>query len=208
MQMGEYFCSHNKLDLICPFSEYKRARNLLKAGKTREGYQTTQTIVDQATAAMDILDEDYSDEKHVLAYDNATIHTARAPDALSALSMTAKPSENFNKIKGTDNVARCVRMRDATFQDGTPQSLYFPDGRFKGMKILISERRAKGHNLPDPDAPAPNSTSRKKIKAQCGANFKCRHTTSTQCCLKKIIYMEPDFQAQKSMLEEHCEKRG
>jgi hypothetical protein len=99
-------------------------------------------------------------------------------------------------------------MRDATFRDGTPQSLYFPDGRFKGMKILISERCAKGHNLPNPDAPAPNSTSGKKIKAQCGNNFKYRHTTSTHCCLKKILYMEPDFQAQKSMLEEHCEKRG
>ncbi|KAJ6612484.1 hypothetical protein B0H10DRAFT_2223097 [Mycena sp. CBHHK59/15] len=77
--------------------EYKRARKLLKAGKTREGYQTTHTIIDQATVAMDILDEDYRDEKHVLAYDNATIHTARAPDALSAISMTMGPSENFNK---------------------------------------------------------------------------------------------------------------
>jgi hypothetical protein len=206
--MGEHFADCGDLGLIHLSSEYKRARNLLKPGKTREGYQTTQTIIDQATVAMDILDDEYSDEKHVLAYDNATIHTARAPDALSAISMTAKPSENFNKVKGADEISRCVRMRDATFRDGTPQSLYFPDGRFKGMKILISERRAKGHDLPDPDAPAPNSTSGKKIKAQCGNNFKCRHTTSTHCCLKKILYMEPDFQAQKSMLEEHCEKRG
>ncbi|KAJ7175625.1 hypothetical protein C8R46DRAFT_812826, partial [Mycena filopes] len=75
---------------------------------------------------MDILDKDYADEKHVLAYDNTTIHTACAPDALSAVSMTAKPSANFNKVKGPDDIARCVRMRDATFQDGTPQSLYFP----------------------------------------------------------------------------------
>jgi hypothetical protein len=78
--------------------------------------------------------------------------------------MTAKPSENFNKVKGGDNIARCVHVRDATFQDGTSQCLYFSDGRFKGMKILISERCAKGHNLPDPDAPAPNPTSRKKNK--------------------------------------------
>jgi hypothetical protein len=97
--MGEHFSGRRDLDLIYPSSEYKRARNLLKAGKTREGYQTTQTILDQATVAMDILDEDYLDEKHVLAYDNVTIHTARAPDALSAVSMTAKPSENFNKVK-------------------------------------------------------------------------------------------------------------
>jgi hypothetical protein len=94
--MGEHFADCGDLGLIYLSSEYKRAQNLLKPGKTREGYQTTQTIIDQATVAMDILDDDYSDEKHVLAYDNATIHTARAPNALSAISMTAKPSENFN----------------------------------------------------------------------------------------------------------------
>ncbi|KAJ6613314.1 hypothetical protein B0H10DRAFT_1671746, partial [Mycena sp. CBHHK59/15] len=101
---------------------------LLKAGKTREGYQTTQHIINQSTQAMDILDEDYQHEKHALAYDNATIHTARAPDALSAIAMTLKPSKNFNKVKGPDGVARVVRMRDAAFCDGTPQCLYFPDG--------------------------------------------------------------------------------
>lgn len=157
---------------------------------------------------MDILDEDYADEKHVLAYDNATIHTARAPDALSATKMTAKPSDNFNKVKNDDGTTRLIRMRDGKFRDGTPQSLYLPNGQFKGMKQIIQERRAKGHDLPDPDAPDPNSSSGKKLKAQCGTNFKCRHSTSTRCCLKKIIYSEPDFQAQKSMLEEHCEKRG
>ncbi|KAF8128332.1 hypothetical protein K438DRAFT_2140527, partial [Mycena galopus ATCC 62051] len=101
---------------------------LLKAGGQREGYQTTKDIINQSTQAMDILDEDYSNEKHVLAYNNATIHTARAPDALSAITMTSKPSENFNKVKGPDDIARCVRMRDATFRDGTPQCLYFADG--------------------------------------------------------------------------------
>ncbi|KAF7334876.1 hypothetical protein MSAN_02357100 [Mycena sanguinolenta] len=188
--------------------EYKRAWNLFKAGKTREGYQKIENILDQATVAMDILEEDYSDKKHVLAYDNATIHTACAPDALSAVSMTLKPSNNFNKVKGSDDIACCVRMRDETFKDRTPQCLYYSDGSFKGIKVLIAERRAKGHDLPDPDAPAPDSSSAKKIKAQCGNNFKCRHTTSTQFCLKKVLYMEPDFQAQKSILEEHCDRQG
>ncbi|KAJ7688857.1 hypothetical protein B0H17DRAFT_878712, partial [Mycena rosella] len=68
--------------------EFKNARNLLKAGKNCEGYQTTKNIIDQSTQAMDILDEDYADEKHVLAYDNATIHTSRTPDALSTSKMT------------------------------------------------------------------------------------------------------------------------
>ncbi|KAF7303355.1 hypothetical protein MIND_00563300 [Mycena indigotica] len=123
--------------------ESEDARVLLKPGKNREGYQTTTTILAQVTRAMDILDRDYAHDRHTFAYDNATIHTARAPDALSAIDMTLGPSQNFNKVKGPDGVARCVRMRDARFKDGTPQSLYNADGVFKGLKSLIQERRAK-----------------------------------------------------------------
>ncbi|KAJ7831821.1 hypothetical protein B0H14DRAFT_3463770 [Mycena olivaceomarginata] len=137
--------------------QFKTARNLLKAGKKREGYQTTQDIIDQSTCAMDILDEDYADEKHVLAYNNATVHTARAPDALSATKMIAKQSENFNKVKNDDGTTRLIRMRAGKFRD-TPQSLYLPNGQFKGMKQIIQERGEKGHDLPDPDAPDPNSS--------------------------------------------------
>ncbi|KAK7014171.1 hypothetical protein R3P38DRAFT_2457219, partial [Favolaschia claudopus] len=132
--------------------EFKTARNILKPGKKRDGYQTTQDIIDQSTRAMDILDEDYANKKHALAYDNATIHTARAPDALSASKMTSKPSENFNKVKRDDGTTYLVRMRDAVFRDGSAQSLYLPNGQFKGMKTIIQERRAKGHDLPDPDS--------------------------------------------------------
>ncbi|KAJ7689982.1 hypothetical protein B0H17DRAFT_1134692 [Mycena rosella] len=91
-------------------ADYKHARALLKAGKTREGYQTTQSIIDQSTQAMDILNEDYPNEKHTLAYDNATIHIARALAALSAIAMMLKPSGNFNKIKGPDNVNSAVPL--------------------------------------------------------------------------------------------------
>ncbi|KAF8872221.1 hypothetical protein CPB85DRAFT_1445127 [Mucidula mucida] len=84
-------------------------------------------IIAQATRAMDILDRDYPDEHHIFAYDNATIHSARAPDALSAMKMIAGPSHNFNKVKrGQTTTQTC--MRDTTFQDGTPQNLYNADG--------------------------------------------------------------------------------
>lgn len=154
---------------------------------------------------MDILDLDYSNERHVLAYDNATIHTARAEDALSALHMTLKPSNKFNKVKDSNGVARCVRMRDARFKDNTPQCLYLPNGDFKGMKTIVAERRAKGHDLPDPDARDP--VTNKKIKAEC-TGFKCRRSKSTRCCLRKALFCEPDFAGQKSLLQEHCESRG
>ncbi|THV06141.1 hypothetical protein K435DRAFT_816013 [Dendrothele bispora CBS 962.96] len=75
----------------------KTAWTLLRPGKNRDGYQTTEDILEQATVAMDILDADYPDEKHVFAYDNATIHTARPANALSARYMPVKPNKSYFK---------------------------------------------------------------------------------------------------------------
>ncbi|CAK5267995.1 unnamed protein product [Mycena citricolor] len=157
------------------------AEVVLRPGKARDGYQTNEDILKQATHAMNTLDRDYH-----------------------ALKMTLGPSANFNKVK-TDGVSKCVRMRDGRFQDGSPQCLYQADGKFKGTKALIIERRAKGHNLPDPDAR--NRVTNKKPHLEC-TNFSCRYNDMQDCCLKKMLYLEPDFQAQKSQLEEHCEARG
>ena len=58
-----------------------------KAGKNREGYFTNDEILEHATKIMDILDEHYAGEDHVLVFDNATTHTKWADGALSACSM-------------------------------------------------------------------------------------------------------------------------
>lgn len=64
-----------------------KARVLFKAGKVRQWYFTNEDILKQASVAMNILDEHYSDEDYVLMFDNATIHLKRADDALSAHKM-------------------------------------------------------------------------------------------------------------------------
>ncbi|THU88018.1 hypothetical protein K435DRAFT_680604 [Dendrothele bispora CBS 962.96] len=182
----------------------KSARTLFRPGKNRDGYQTTEDILQQATVAMDILDADYPDKKHVFTYDNATIHTARPANALSARYMQVKPNKDFLcKVKGSGGESDTfVKMKDGTFKDGTPQKLYYRQnhkkypGHFKGMRVLIKERRKKGHNLPDPS----------KLKAQC-KGFRCPKGR-TDCCCRRVLYCEPDFVNQKSRLEEHCEARG
>ncbi len=190
-------------------STFQDAHVLHRAGKNHNGYQTVEHIIAQATRAMDILDRDYPDERHVFAYDNATIHSARAPDALSAMKMTSGPSHNFNKVKRGQTTTQ-HRMRDTTFQDGTPQKLYNADGSFKGMIQLISERRAHGHALPDPKSiPLECSiTTTDENGKQHKQSFTCRDHSTTTCCHRKVMYSEPDFKAQKSWLEEHCEPRG
>jgi hypothetical protein len=154
---------------------------------------------------MDILSRDYPDEVHVFAYDNATIHTCRPADALSARYMPLNVNANFRcTVKKRDGTEEKVKMKNGVFPDGTPQELYFPDdhpqhaGKFKGTRNLIIERREKGVDLPDPVA--------LKLKAQC-KGFKCAEGATT-CCCRRILFTQPDFVNQKSRLEEHCEARG
>lgn len=90
-----------------------------------------------------------------------------------------------------------VRMRHGTLPNGQPQSFYFADdhpsmpGWFKGMKEIIRERGL----WPD-----------KELLAQC-PGFKCP-PNRTDCCCRRILFMQPDFIAQKSQLEELIATRG
>ncbi|KAJ7913207.1 hypothetical protein B0H13DRAFT_1612824 [Mycena leptocephala] len=135
------------------------ARWTLRPGGKRDGYYTGAKILDHATEAMDILDETRPHERHVFAYDNATTHTARAPNALSARRMVVKPptskskKTNFLCAVQTAKGVEYVRMRDGTFLDGSSQSLYFPEGHpqagiFKGMRNLIHERILREPHFP------------------------------------------------------------
>ena len=86
-----------------------------------------------------------------------------------------------------------VRMDDATFKDGTPQSLYFSDdhatspGCFKGMAVLLVER---------------GLVTESKLRAECHG-FKCQ-AGATACCCHRILYTQPDFVGVESVLEAHC----
>ncbi|KAF5369637.1 hypothetical protein D9615_010264 [Tricholomella constricta] len=128
----------------------ERARILFKAGKNREGYFTNDDTLKHATTAMDILTKYYPNEEHILVFDNATTtHTKRSDSSLSARHMP-KGTKAVGEFWGatvpvldsdgkqvylrdeTGKLTRKpatqkIRMDDATFPDGTPQSLYFPD---------------------------------------------------------------------------------
>ncbi len=137
-------------------------RVLFRPGKNRDGYFTHEEILAQATAAMDILSQHYPDEDHVLIFDNATTHLKHAANVLSARHMSMKPTQDDKPmfsvetpVRGPDGkpvygpdgkvLKTKIRMEDARFKDGSPQSLYFPaghprEGVFKGMTIILQER--------------------------------------------------------------------
>ena len=60
---------------------------LFNAGKAQQGYFTNEDILKQASMAIDILEEYYPDEDHIIVFDNATIHLKRADNTLSACKM-------------------------------------------------------------------------------------------------------------------------
>ncbi|KAJ3506528.1 hypothetical protein NLJ89_g6819 [Agrocybe chaxingu] len=188
------------------------ARVIFKPGKNRDGYFDNEDILKQATVFMDILEKWYPNEEHLLIYGNATTHKKRADTAPSARRMpkfTPKEGTNWGveitdrhpdgtPVIGPDGKAKKikVKMDHGYFHDGTPQDFYFPEGHeragiFKGMAVILEER---GYNFPH------------SLRAEC-VKFKCPPDES-RCCCRRLLYMEPDFVNVKSLLEEHCAKRG
>jgi hypothetical protein len=201
------------------------ARVLFKAGKNRDGYFSNADILIHATRAMDIVTKHYPENNHVFVFDNAPSHMKRADTALSARYMPLKPTKPLDrtKLKDTEKpddwvwgvdisvlgsngkptygldgklIKKRVPMGDATF-DGAPQSLYCssnnnPNGPmvFKGMAQILQERGVDTAGL----------------NREC-PGFKCKDTSSN-CCIRRTLWNQPDFINVKSILEEHCEKRG
>lgn len=144
--------------------------------------------------AIDIFEEKtHGFIRALFIFDNATTHRKRAPDALSALKMPKGPSATWAHNKDGP------RMRDTVLPDGRTQSFYYPDnhptmpGWFKGMEQILRER---------------DLWPRDGLLREC-TSFKCRtDPDSTNCCCRKILYLQSDFQNQKSHLEEVIESRG
>jgi hypothetical protein len=90
-------------------------------------------------------------------------------------------------------------MRNGTLPNGDPQSFYFPEehpsmpGWFKGMEVIIRERGLWPEGVDD-------------LLAQC-SNFRC-DPDRTDCCCRRILFLQPDFISQKSQLQELVESRG
>lgn len=164
------------------------------AGKNRDGYFTAEHLIKQVDRAIDIFEGKTNGFAVGLwLFDNAPSHQKRAPDALSARHMVKNPSPTWTSKSG-------CRMRSGRWSDGKHeyiQEFYFPDnhpempGWFKGMEVIIKERGIW---------PAGG------LLAQC-EGFKCAPGQSG-CCCRRLLFMQPDFMAQKSHLQEFIESRG
>jgi hypothetical protein len=146
-----------------------------------------------------MLAKHYPGEDHVFIFDNSPTHKKRSPDAPSAQRMpknTPRPGGNNFLVRTADEKGNEVEvpMTGAYFSDGQPQSLYWPTGHpragwFKGMAQILTER---------------GWTNTDKIRAKC----KTCDKTRTACCLRRILYNEPDFANPTSILERLVTSRG
>ena len=105
--------------------------------------------------------------------------------------------EDGKPVYGRDGkvLKQKVRMADARFADGSPQSPYFPaghlhEGVFKGTAVLLQERGIDVTGL----------------RAQC-PEFKCK-APALSCCCRRLLYNQPDFRDTESLLETLCKSRG
>ena len=169
------------------------ARVFFKAGKNRDGYFDADDLLQQVDNAINIFESKTNGFATALfLFDNAPSHRRRAPDACSARKMPKSSRPTWRHHKDGP------KMRATTFGvDNTPQNLYFADdhptmpGWFKGMEVIIHER---------------GLWPQKGLNAQC-EEFKCE-AGKTDCCCCRLLFTQPDFENQKSHLEEFITTRG
>jgi hypothetical protein len=155
-------------------------------------------VVEQLRDAIKITQARYPDFTHVFVYDNAPSHTKHPPGSISTRKMPKSPNTNFLfPSKDTRGQDAKVRMEDGRLSDGTRQPFYFPNnhptspGWFKGMAEILRER-GLAHIA--------------ERRAEC-PGFKCEEG-KIDCCCRRALFCQPDFESRDSTLEEVARKIG
>ena len=174
-------------------SKNSEARVFFKAGKNRDGYFDADDLLQQVNNAIDIFEGKANGfATGLFLFDNAPSHQRRAPDALSAQKMPKNPHASWRHHKDGP------KMRMTNFGAGKMlQDFYFSEdhptkpGWFKGMENIIRERGL----WPETG-----------LNGQC-EGFKCE-AGKKNCCCHRLLFTQPDFENQKSHLEELITSRG
>jgi hypothetical protein len=158
-----------------------------KAGKNRDGYFDADDLLQQVDDTINIFEAKTNGfATGLFLFDNALSHGRRALDALSARKMPKNPHPTWRHHKDGP------KMWMMNFGvDNMPQDFYFVGdhwtmpGWFKGMETIICEHRLWPQN---------------RLNVQC-KGFKCE-AGKTDCCCRRLLFTKPDFENQKSHLQE------
>lgn len=176
---------------LCSPDGQETARVLMKPGKNRNGYFDNTDILKQVEEAMDILQRHYPHQQHIFIYDNATTHLKRSADALSARSMSLKPtSEGSPSFFGVT-----VTVTD----DITGKPVYGPDGKVLKKKVKMGNFPTENHSLYTfpMTIPAPayskawQSFSKSVVSAQLGCVLSAAKTSTASRLRWHVVLGEP-----------------
>ena len=81
------------------------------------------------------------------------------------------------------------KFKDGIMPDGSRQSMHFPDGRPKGIRLILEERELWPEG------------SLNRICSEC----KKHSPTADNCCAVRILSLQPDFLAQRPLVREVIE---
>ena len=171
-------------------------RIMFKAGTNRDGWFSTDDLLKQVENVIDIFKAKTNNfATGLFMFNSAPSHQKWAPDALTARKMPKNPHATWTGTKGGP------KMQNGWYMKGTDkisQEFYFPDNHpemprwFKGMEIIIRECGLW---------PVTRS-----LNAQC-EGFECI-SGQINCCSRRLLFSQPDFNLQKSHLEEYITSRG
>jgi len=171
---------------------------ILKCGG--DTWWTGEDMLDQLiNKAIPAFQRSFPECQGLFAFDNAKSHQKYAADPLR--------TSNMNLTSGGKNT---VSMRDGWFvSDDNPgvvqrQSMILPDGRLKGLQIVLQERGLwpQGRKfLTQCSIPGQNPGTTK-------LNPACKYASNASCCARALLSSQPDFQEQKGELQETIQAAG
>ncbi|KAI5981433.1 hypothetical protein EDD15DRAFT_2183216 [Pisolithus albus] len=180
----------HRSDVICStVGHLVEAGQSLEYGKNYDGYWNGELFVNQLKEKIIPAFERIHGAGYQALFfiDNSQGHSAYAEDALLASRMNVNPG------------GKQPRMRDGWYQkDGVTvvQKMVFSQdhpmhtGEPKGIKAILLERKCwNGH-----------------IRGKCPS--RCNSDATVECCNKRILECQPDFQEQKSLVQETIEGLG
>ena len=111
----------------------QEARLLLET--QQDGYFDSDKFLAQVDTAIEIFEEKFPHTQALFLFDNTPIHCKSSDDALNVQHKNVRPG------------GKQPKMRETVFI-GEVQQMVLPDGRPKGMKMVLQERRVdiKGMN--------------------------------------------------------------
>ena len=164
---------------------------LLKCGG--DTWWTGEKLLDQViNKAIPAFEAQFPGCKALFAFDNSRNHLKYADDALRVSEMNLEPGgKNAKRMRNTYVIDNCYPG------GGYIQAMVLPDGRPKGLKIVLTERGLWPNN-------------RQRFLAQCSVKTKSGKSMKPNpqclnggaCCARALLAAQPDFRNQKSQIEQ------